>query len=34
MTYVNWVPYCSLCDAQLVDMPSAIEAHKCEGDDD
>lgn len=34
MTYVNWVPYCSLCDEQLTDSRSAIEAHKCEDDDD
>ena len=27
MTYVTWVPYCSMCDEQLHDSHSAIEAH-------
>jgi hypothetical protein len=30
MTYVNWVPYCSMCDEQLQDSHSAIEAHDAE----
>lgn len=27
---VTYVPYCMNCDAQLIDMPSAIEQHECE----
>lgn len=33
MTYVNWVPYCSMCDEQLSDSHTAIENHKCEGEE-
>lgn len=32
MTNVTYVPYCSDCDKQLWDMPSAIENHVCEED--
>lgn len=34
MTYVTWVPYCSMCDEQLSDSHTAIESHKCEGEDE
>ena len=34
MTYVNWVPYCSMCDEQLTDSHSAIEAHICPNEKD
>lgn len=36
MTYVTWVPYCSMCDEQLTDSHSAIEAHgeECPNKDD
>jgi hypothetical protein len=30
MTNVTYVPYCSDCDAQLIDMQSYIENHECE----
>jgi hypothetical protein len=31
-TNVTYVPYCSDCDEQLIDMPSFIENHVCEED--
>jgi hypothetical protein len=30
MTNVTYVPYCSDCDEQLIDMPSKIEEHVCD----
>jgi len=30
MTMVTWIPYCSDCDEQLIDIPSKIEEHECE----
>lgn len=30
MTNVTYVPYCSDCDEQLIDMPSYIEGHVCD----
>jgi len=30
MTNVTYVPYCSDCDEQLIDMPSFIEEHTCD----
>ena len=30
MTNVTYVPYCSDCDEQLIDMPSFIEGHTCD----
>jgi hypothetical protein len=34
MTYVTWVPFCSMCDEQLSDSHSAIEAHDCPNDEE
>ena len=34
MTYVTWIPYCSMCDEQLEDSHTAIESHLCPNDRD